>query len=121
MIQIEDPSMDNIIDFHWAWAAGLFEGEGCIYMNHKRMCAQIRSTDKDVLDRFCDIVGVGKVYGPYTTKQSINGEVITNPKWKDNYVWQCYSDPARQVIERLYPLLGHRRQQKAREVLDAKV
>ena len=57
-----------------AWAAGFFDGEGCVYssnMNTKRprkgktIHFDIAQTDRQVLDRFTNALGIGKVYGPY--------------------------------------------------------
>ena len=50
-----------------AWAAGFFEGDGCFsYSTSIRgVCAAILQRDREVLDHFLAIVGVGKVYGPY--------------------------------------------------------
>lgn len=48
-----------------AWAAGLFEGEGCITVSNGRPVMRLNSTDADTPRRFCEIVGAGKVYGPY--------------------------------------------------------
>lgn len=48
-----------------AWAAGLFEGEGCIYRVHQganRLALQLNMVDEDVVRRFAAIVGAGNVY-----------------------------------------------------------
>lgn len=53
-----------------AWAAGLFEGEGCISLRNKTRTTRpgirftLSSTDKDVVDRFHTVVGCGSVTGP---------------------------------------------------------
>lgn len=52
-----------------AWAAGLFEGEGCITMNVNRASSPVRyypkavliTADEDVLLRFAGILGCGRV------------------------------------------------------------
>lgn len=52
-----------------AWAAGLFEGEGCITLNVDRRASPPRkypkavliTSDADVLERFASILGVGKM------------------------------------------------------------
>lgn len=46
-----------------AWAAGLFEGEGCVSVNQGLMRLYLNITDYDVIRRFADILG-GKVSGP---------------------------------------------------------
>ena len=49
-----------------AWAAGLFEGEGTITRCDGRLHLRMQLTDLEVLERFAEIVGTGKIYGPYT-------------------------------------------------------
>ena len=48
-----------------AWAAGLFEGEGCITHNisHGRSYRKLtmNMTDKDVMQKFVDIIGYGNL------------------------------------------------------------
>jgi hypothetical protein len=60
------------LEIELAWAAGFFDGEGCFHAklannkSAKRIpCASISQKHREVLDRFCKAVGVGKVYGPY--------------------------------------------------------
>ena len=48
-----------------AWAAGLFEGEGHVRLMKGYPVAAITSIHIDLLERFRDIIGFGKVYGPY--------------------------------------------------------
>lgn len=51
-----------------AWAAGLFEGEGTwnAYQVKPRgkiqMQARVGMTDRDVVERFAEVIGFGKVY-----------------------------------------------------------
>src|SRR4051812_10898075 len=69
-----------------AWAAGLFEGEGCLRVNDtygaKRPRAELVSTDEDVVRRFHAIVGVGNVHGPYPSRNPERGH-------KPKTVWAC--------------------------------
>lgn len=54
-----------------AWAAGLFEGEGCSSWNNrnKRISLQLATTDEDVVLRFKRAIGnIGIVNGPYQPK-----------------------------------------------------
>jgi hypothetical protein len=66
-----------------AWAAGLFEGEGCISIsgNPKTSGRQIRlritSTDVDVLEKFRSIIGMGSISGPFADKK----HPTYKPKW----------------------------------------
>lgn len=105
----------------WAWAAGLFEGEGCIgltkvkgrssktgkpitYYYYPRLSMSL--TDLDTLERFVSVVG-GKIRGPYPPPKG---------KRKPVAFWHVDTDHAEEIIGKFYPYLGKRRQAKAREV-----
>lgn len=58
-----------------AWAAGFFEGEGCVRAAQDkqnkslwegRTYFDVSQSDREMLDRFQRIFGCGKVYGPYS-------------------------------------------------------
>ena len=62
----------------FAWAAGFFDGEGYICarrgerrksdpsrITYTQIILDIAQKDRRVLDRFAQIMGVGRVYGPY--------------------------------------------------------
>lgn len=54
-----------------AWAAGFFDAEGCFsFTPGSGICASITNTDLELLERFLDVVGFGKIYGPYRVKAS---------------------------------------------------
>lgn len=97
-----------------AWAAGLFEGEGCISTYNNGQSAkrywqlELRMTDEDIVRRLHEVLGVGSVYGPYEQKAS------TKPFWQLNVRKQ---EEVRQVLELLYPYLGERRRARADEAL----
>jgi hypothetical protein len=104
-----------------AWAAGLFEGEGCVYVhncNQKTASgsrrytyarAVISSTDLDVLKRWQRTVGVGQIY-------KRNG--LKNPRCKQEYQlsFQGYEDIA-QLAKAFGPWLGKRRRSQFQIVL----
>ncbi len=56
-----------------AWAAGFFDGEGSFWSNVRNdasdgvraITASVTNTDRELLDKFQSIVGLGKVRGPY--------------------------------------------------------
>lgn len=50
---------DNPDPVDIAWAAGLFEGEGCVHVAKRdgRINLSMQMTDLDVLEKFCRIVG----------------------------------------------------------------
>jgi hypothetical protein len=89
-----------------AWAAGLFEGEGCL-TRPKYPTMQLTTTDRDVVMKFKRVVGCGKVYGPY------------NRKFKPIYQWVCYDREQIDRLRRLFaPYMGKRRLRRFAEVLD---
>lgn len=88
-----------------AWAAGLFEGEGCFDASGGQHAHRPRATmslvDTDVLDKFVRIVGVGKVV-PITPRQATH-----------QWAWQWYTTEEEfyVVANMLRPHLGKRRAQ----------
>ncbi len=102
-----------------AWAAGFFEGEGCVHLkkerrpNHGRKevpVIQLNNTDKDVLERFIQIVGYGRLLGPYTKKKQ--------PTNKPYYTWYVAKvSEVERILLMLLPFLGERRKQKTEQAL----
>lgn len=98
-------------DVEAAWLAGLLEGEGSFISLIRRGVPRVRvsmvSTDQDVIERVMAITGVP------------TGTQSQRPDRKRCYHWHC--DRRRDVealIERLYPLMGERRQGQMTEALD---
>jgi len=88
-----------------AWAAGLFEGEGCITAERRsgnrkmRLVLSVSSTDHDVLERFHAVVAAGKIFGPYQ-----RGHL------KPHWIWHCSQLPdVERICDLLRPFLGQRR------------
>lgn len=95
-----------------AWAAGLFEGEGCITMNklNKQKKLSLGTTDEDICQKFASIVKIGHIYGP---RNIVIRDVLFKPVWE----WVCSSpNDARQLLSLFRPYLGQRRLKRAREV-----
>ena len=92
------------------WAAGLFEGEGCIHMKTDRPRQRVLSigmTDKDVMERFVDVVGYGNLQGPYIAE-------LRKPFWK----WQLYKGTeVLRILKLFLPHFGKRRSEKAIEAI----
>lgn len=98
-----------------AWAAGLFEGEGCIYkavMKKKYIYIRLNvtSTDLDVLQKFHSIVRYGKIYNK-----------TVQAHCKPAYAWQLQKssdqiDEVKNIIMLFEPYLGRRRRAKAVEL-----
>lgn len=101
-------------DAEWAWAAGLFEGEGCVFLSIGRRTQRsliVNMTDEDVLRRFHAIVGCGSLF-------SVKEHATWQPNWKPQWRWSAsrWSD-IRELHERFSPWLGERRRAKFVELL----
>ena len=96
-----------------AWAAGLFEGEGCITGNKNvpnLREIKIKMTDKDVMQRFVDIVGYGNLRGPYTQRN--------RPSTKPFWVWAIGKRlEVVRILTMFLPYFGERRSEKAIEAI----
>jgi hypothetical protein len=95
-----------------AWAAGLFEGEGCIHRGQKQaITLAVAMTDFDVVEKFHFIVGVGNVNGPY---------LANNPRHLQRWRWSTGNfQHAQALLAALWPWLGHRRKAKAEKIIKA--
>ena len=94
------------------WAAGLFEGEGCIAQHTKGSGYRklvISMTDSDVMKRFVDVVGYGNLRGPYNYKAGYK------PFWR----WEIVkSKEVLRILKMFLPHLGKRRAEKAIEAIN---
>lgn len=69
-------------------------------------------TDRDVVERFADLMGCGAIY-----EQSY--ENTATPHWKTKYAWMCTKTAdCRRILELFLPHLGHRRAHKALDLLE---
>lgn len=97
----------------FAWATGLFEGEGCIYVGsngnghlHRRL--MVVSTDLDVLEKFARILDAGRIDA---MKMSALGK---KPRW----CWiSSRWDEVEPILTAILPALSARRREKAEELL----
>lgn len=94
-----------------AWAAGLFEGEGTICLRPQKtthsLSVAVRMTDRDVVQRFADIMGFGQFRPGVILKSG-----------KQMWTWESGKHECVQaLVAMLWIWLGARRRQKAREVL----
>ena len=94
-----------------AWAAGIYEGEGSVYiLPHKRSCAnlQISMTDLDILQRLQNLFG-GSIYAK--KKQKVHH--------KQGWTWQLSKKKdIYKTLSLLLPWLGERRSFKALNTFD---
>jgi len=89
-----------------AWAAGLFEGEGCITRTRGYPAVSLGMTDLDVVNRFAAVVGVGRRH------------VSTTQRTKPMYFWTCGRfEDVQYIVGLFWRFLGERRRNRAREVL----
>lgn len=102
-----------------AWAAGLFEGEGCISLysqprkvveDYKKLYLSMKMTDKDIMERFAEIVG-GSVRKHHTPSMKKGNHKV-------QWIWTVFNEEAERVAMLLLPFLGERRTSKFWEVFE---
>src|SRR5436309_2125500 len=96
-----------------AWTAGLYEGEGTVYLvNRKRWpVVQLNMTDREPLERLHRIWG-GHIYGPYHNGPN------RKPIWRWNFTGR---DAIATLFEYIWDDLSPRRQEQAARVMEAAV
>jgi hypothetical protein len=90
------------VSYQLAWAAGYFEGEGCVTSNGvKTLNLEVSQTGDDGipedLQRFADTVGLGTIRGPYSYRAQM----------RPSYRWGASGRKAHAVMELLGPYLTH--------------
>lgn len=93
----------------WAWAAGLFDGEGCLTNTRKHPQFSITQNDRRVLDRFHQLASVGNVVGPYVKSKS-------NPRchwFRANKIAEI-----QKLLTLMWPWLGEAKREQALRVYD---
>ena len=90
-----------------AWAAGLFEGEGCIHRRRGKLNLSVQMTDRDVVDRFARAVSVGGV----AAKPQPGVRAYYKPTWR----WNASGEEAAWLLTQFMPWLGDRRRARAAE------
>lgn len=97
-----------------AWAAGLFEGEGCIVISpgatgQLRVALHLASTDLDVVETFHRIVGAGGIHKKTKKVKSHH---------KQQYQWGLGTNAqCDRILRLLVPWFGLRRGARAREAI----
>lgn len=93
----------------WAWAAGLFEGEGSIVVRERQVVICLRTTDLDVLRKFVAIVGYGQIR-PVKLRPFHN---------RQQHAWFIgHKAEVFRILTAMRPWLGERRGAKADEALE---
>ena len=90
------------------WLAGIIEGDGCFSYTNGKPIIQISMTDSDVVERAAKIFNSG-VYESKFVKKSSHKQIYTT-------FIKC--SKALVFMDELFPLMGHRRQQKIQEIKD---
>lgn len=88
-----------------AWAAGLFDGEGCVTVCNGRLRLSLKMVDRDCVLRFCAAVRGGKVYGPYKNSSAERDGY----KRKPFSFWVATGPDVAAVASKLAPLLSQTR------------
>lgn len=98
-----------------AWLAGLFEGEGNMYIAPSgNVTLTITMTDRDIIERLYTIYPGQKIHVIQPKRTSANGE-----KSKIAYVWRVgKSEQVREILNLLLPHFGNRRSIMARKILE---
>ena len=91
------------------WAAGLFEGEGSIFIRKQHpntRSISIAMTDKDVMQKFVNVVGYGNLNGPYKSTNKL--------LWS----WEIAKKiQVLRILKMFLPHFGIRRAEKAIEAI----
>lgn len=99
----------EIASYERAWAAGLFEGEGCL--THNGGADQLPKlvlvmSDEDSVWRFRAALNIGRVRMRPPSK----------PGYKHQYEWRLNGQACQVALAVLWPGLGARRRARAREL-----
>jgi hypothetical protein len=94
-----------------AWAAGLFEGEGCFTMTARKRTprASMYMTDEETVRRFHAIMGVGSV----TATNPPSRPAHHKPQW----MWCANGKDVETVLCLLRPFLSSRRLERGEEIV----
>lgn len=115
MLTLTEAARQNWTRENLAWAAGLFEGEGCLSVSKKtgkqfvNIQIGLHERDKDVLEKLALILG-GKVLGPYKPQKNATGGMVV---WMRSQKEDVYA-----ICAALFPFLGLRRQEKMLEFFE---
>lgn len=71
---------------------------------------QLVSCDRDIIERVIDLVGHGRVLGPYKSQQRKENHSI---QWR----WQISGERAKDLMRQIRPYMGERRGAKIDESL----
>lgn len=102
-----EPVLNSMSKEQVAWLAGLLDGEGSFLVRKNTGCIKIEMTDKDVLLRLQEIIGVGNVS---KTRKRIS-------HYKQSWTWNTgRKNTVQQLIILVYPWLSARRKQQIQRI-----
>ncbi len=83
-----------------AWLAGLFDGEGSVIINHRKLTSPsyritITNTCKPLVDKIVEVTGITRV----------NVRNPSNPRHATTYVWECGGSDALFLLRQMRPWL----------------
>lgn len=103
-------------DTELAWAAGFFDGEGCIWVrkpqkgSRSKVYMSVNQVDKRPLERFMLAVEVGNISGPMLATRTGPSKGNEQPYWK----WNCYyQDLVKETLEKLFPYMSEPKKEQA--------
>lgn len=91
-----------------AWAAGIFEGEGCVHFQSDTVGLTVTQRDPWILVKLRDLFG-GRITGP----QRSNAKLSPHPIYR----WKIYGARARGFLLTIFTWLSPRRRSRARWAL----
>src|SRR4051812_30176962 len=102
----------NSDPLEFAWACGLFEGEGSVNPGSRgrtTVYLKLGSTDGDSIERFLDVFGL-------SWDQWVNVQIL-QPSGKA-FLWFAIGkrEIVEPIVKRMYPFLGSRRQHRIKEI-----
>lgn len=114
--QIQLPISSNPLDI--AWAAGLFEGEGTMRVyprmgtKNLQVLMRLAMTDKDVVERYAAVIGVGRVGSIVRAKSPSTAHL------KVCFYCDLYGAKVAPLLRLFLPYFGVRRRERALSVLE---
>lgn len=89
-----------------AWAAGLFEGEGCLSFAGVAPTLKLVMTDEPIVRKFHEVIGDGNIC------------MLGRPhlRWKQQWAWHKSGRAVEEIAGRLWRYLGERRRAQFMEM-----
>ena len=105
-----------------AYLAGLFDGEGCVYMSYRKkgkspkkyltITMEMAMTEESIIRWVHEILGVGTI--KVLDKANLAGG---KPHWKKQWRWRCTHRDAYYVARLLWPF-AHVKLEKIQKIID---